>query len=282
MKTTLSLLTLLGLACVGYAGTGDALSVMNAFLATFAKETPAWKTDIVLTTDSAHVPTGRQLGYSTMVGYYTFLPKTWEQLTDAEKEIVYNDPRLKPFIVSLRNPQNYPSMTSAEVAVPSAPSYPVEAAYGYTPVSAPATTFAPTAIPTGYAAPATYQVAPAYAPSAAAYPAGVPSSPATTYYFPITVGGSVPAAVNAPAAAPTYYYPTSPMPTAPATYTPAPVQQPQVQPQATPYYLPTTNREVLNRPLPVSYARPQAAQIKLAAEEMLLDRPLNVYMSGAR
>lgn len=283
MKKILSFL-LLGLASVAMAGTGDALSVLNAFLATFAKENPAWKTDITLTSDPAHLASGRQLGYSAMVGYYSFLPKTWDQLTDTEKNAVYADPRLKSFIVSLRNTQNYPSLTSTETPMPMSPSYPVE---GYASAQGVAacqqqqqSQMQPQmmAAPQGYyAAPQGYYAAPApITPNACYYgmPAPqsstIPSSPATTYYFPVTIGGQVPSTVAAPA---TLVAPTP-------TYVPA-AYAPQSS-NAVPYYLPASTSAALTSPLPVSYNRPQVATLRVTPEEMPLARPLNVYMQTVR
>jgi hypothetical protein len=126
MKSLLCLIA--ALACVSLlpAQSGDALSVMNAFIATFAKDNPSWKSDIVVTSDPRNVAPGRQLGYSSIVGYYTFLPKTWGELSDMERAAVYADPRLKPFIVSLRNYNNYPALTNTDTPRPAFPVYPIE------------------------------------------------------------------------------------------------------------------------------------------------------------
>jgi hypothetical protein len=92
---------------------GAAVDVLNAFIATFAKEDPRLKTEIVLTNDPSVVPAGKQLGYSRLVGYYSFRPKTWAELSDDERMAVLHDNRLRAFIVSLRNTSTYPSLTNA-------------------------------------------------------------------------------------------------------------------------------------------------------------------------
>jgi hypothetical protein len=128
MKKALSILALVTLF-IGSAiatPTGDAISVLNAFIATFAKDNPAWKTDVVAIADPANCPPGRQLGYSSVLGYYSFLPKTWDQLSDGERQGVYNDSRLKAFIVSLRNANNYPTMTNTDAPKPAFGAYPIE------------------------------------------------------------------------------------------------------------------------------------------------------------
>jgi hypothetical protein len=77
-------------------------SVINAFLATYAKEEVAWKKDIRLNETAGQIAPGRQLGQSTVVGYYSFVPKTWDDLSDEEKISVIKDPRLKAFLISSR------------------------------------------------------------------------------------------------------------------------------------------------------------------------------------
>lgn len=89
-------------------GGSDSLeSVVDAFLATYAKDNITWKKDIVLTSTPREIPAGRQLGLSTRVGYYTFVPKTWCDLTEKERTDLFADPRLKAFIVSLATPGSY-------------------------------------------------------------------------------------------------------------------------------------------------------------------------------
>jgi hypothetical protein len=290
MKKILTFLVL-GLASIAMAGTGDALAVLNAFLATFAKETPAWKTDITLTSDPHHIPDGRQLGYSAMVGYYTFLPKTWDELTDDEKNAVYQDPRLKSFIVSLRNTQNYPALTSAEVPLPNAPSYPVEgyasaahvmaaqqaarAAYAQPSAATFPQAQAGYALPSGWLPQVQQTVATPYGMMAqpTAIPAGlaaptVQSTQGATYYFPVTLGASVSAQVNSQALPATLVAPTAGMPST-------------ALPSASyvPYYMPVSPSSVLmGSPLPVNTVKAQPAKMRVAPEEMLLDRSLNVYM----
>ena len=77
-------------------------SVIDAFLATYAKEEVAWKKDIHLNETPGQLAPGRQLGQSAVVGYYSFIPKTWEDLTGEEKTAVIKDPRLKAFLISSR------------------------------------------------------------------------------------------------------------------------------------------------------------------------------------
>ena len=89
-------------ASLAHAGTGDLESILNAFIATYAKSNVNWKKDIVLTQTPQDIEPGRQLGLSKIAGYYTFVPKTWEDLNEVEQHDLMNDQRLTAFIINLR------------------------------------------------------------------------------------------------------------------------------------------------------------------------------------
>jgi hypothetical protein len=97
-------------------------SVLNAFLATYAKEEVAWKKDIHLNETPGQIAPGRQLGQSAVVGYYSFVPKVWDDLSDEEKISVIKDPRLKAFLISSRQG------SLADVSADGTPTFPIEAA----------------------------------------------------------------------------------------------------------------------------------------------------------
>jgi len=100
------------------AGT-SAEATLNAFLATFAKTQPAWKKDILFVDSVARIPPGYQAGYSEPLRkWYIFRAKTWDDLTEAERLAVLKDPRMKSFIVSLRNARVFPSVTGAKQDIP--------------------------------------------------------------------------------------------------------------------------------------------------------------------
>lgn len=283
MKITLAALaSMLLFVSLHAAPSGDAHSVLNSFLATFAKDNPAWKTDVVALTDPANVPAGRQLGYSAVLGYYSFLPKTWEQLSDLEKTSVYADSRLKPFIISLRNFNNYPTMTNTDTPKPALGVYPVEgfpARNNYAPTQYqgqyPLQGYIPCP-PPGYA-PMGYGM-PTYAP---AYPAPqyMPAyAPAPTY---------MPSPVNpmTGAYAPVYAPQASYMP-APQQYMPVPQQQysaPSYAQAPMPYYSPSqlSPATALTQPLTVVQPQqPEMSRLRMTPGEMLLDRPLKIYMQN--
>jgi hypothetical protein len=97
-------------------------SVINAFLATYAKEEVAWKKDIHLNETPGQIAPGRQLGQSAMVGYYSFVPKTWDDLSDDERFSVIKDPRLKAFLISSRQG------SLADVSAGGTPAFPIDGA----------------------------------------------------------------------------------------------------------------------------------------------------------
>jgi hypothetical protein len=97
-------------------------SVINAFLATYAREEVAWKKDIHLNETPGQIAPGRQLGQSAVVGYYSFVPKIWDDLSDEEKISVIKDPRLKAFLISSRQ------ASLADVSIDGTPIFPIEAA----------------------------------------------------------------------------------------------------------------------------------------------------------
>jgi hypothetical protein len=97
-------------------------SAINAFLATYAKEEVAWKKDIHLNETPGRIAPGRQLGQSAVVGYYSFVPKTWDDLSDEGKISVIKDPRLKAFLISSRQG------SLADVSTNGTPTFPIEAA----------------------------------------------------------------------------------------------------------------------------------------------------------
>jgi hypothetical protein len=93
------------------ADTSNGESVMNAFIATYAKEEVNWRSEVEFVNSPSEIPPGKQLGYSSVVGYFTFRPKSWDQLSVAEKEEVMGNPKLKAFLISLRS-SNMPQYTN--------------------------------------------------------------------------------------------------------------------------------------------------------------------------
>ncbi len=107
-------------------------TLLNTFIATYAKAEIAWKKDIRLNENPQALAPGRQLGQSSLVGLYSYLPKTWEDLTPAQQTALLKDPRLKAFLISSRQASSEPptaiatqANTSEQMAVTPTPANPV-------------------------------------------------------------------------------------------------------------------------------------------------------------
>ena len=125
-------ITLLALLCAfsNFASANIGLptleELLNAFIATYAKESRYLKKSVTSITQIDELPPGAQLGYAgNNIGYYYFFPKTWRDLSEPEKEMVYNDPRLKAFIISSRNATRYPADNAVPNPKQKTPSFPV-------------------------------------------------------------------------------------------------------------------------------------------------------------
>lgn len=105
--------------------------LLNSFIATYAKESRYLKEGVTSITDVSQIPPGAQLGYANSnLGYYYFFPKTWDKLSDPEKEMVMKDPRLKAFIISSRNSTTYPASTAGPSPQLKTPSFPTNGIAG--------------------------------------------------------------------------------------------------------------------------------------------------------
>lgn len=105
IKFTVLLLPWLGLMAGSWAAeadpaqTGYLVNVYNRFIERYADENPAWKADITLGADLKIQPAASyKQHYNDLFGYYTYRPKTWDELDDYEKFALQNDPRLPHFI----------------------------------------------------------------------------------------------------------------------------------------------------------------------------------------
>lgn len=94
------------------SGYPSAEKLLNAFIATYAKESRYLKKNVRAISNPSQISPGSQLGYAKgRIGYYSFQPKEWSELSDLEKSMVMDDPRLQAFIISNRNSTTYPSQT---------------------------------------------------------------------------------------------------------------------------------------------------------------------------
>jgi len=124
--TLLALLCALSNCVSANIGLPTLEELLNAFIATYAKESRYLKKSVTSITHIDELPPGAQLGYAgNNIGYYYFFPKTWRDLSEPEKEMVYKDPRLKAFIISSRNATRYPADNAEPNPHQKTPSFPV-------------------------------------------------------------------------------------------------------------------------------------------------------------
>jgi hypothetical protein len=77
----------------------NALDSLNLFLAESAPTTPAYRADLQRNADPEHVPAGRLCGVSSLIGPFTYRPKTYAELTPAERVELLRDGRFHDFLL---------------------------------------------------------------------------------------------------------------------------------------------------------------------------------------
>ena len=136
------------------------VDIYNKFIERFADGNPAWKKDISLGARPEETPKAPyRLHYDDTLGYYSYRPKTWEDLSDYERFAVQNDPRMPHFVREMTS-QGEPKVTAEVTTIPKA--------------EAPALTLAKVTPPTATAAPVAAQK-----PSEASSPRNMPAPIAT-------------------------------------------------------------------------------------------------------
>lgn len=146
MKFT-RILTILGLSLVTYCVSGATparmplVDIYNSFIANYSDGNPAWKTNITFDADIKNPPAAPfKLYYSDTFGYYSYRPKTWNELDNYEQFAVKTDPRLPHFLKETFGKVNsgladtqspkieatvvVPASATASVSVPATPSLP--------------------------------------------------------------------------------------------------------------------------------------------------------------
>lgn len=104
-------------ACTTTAADGSMKDIVNSFIATYAKTNIAWQKNVLLGIDPSNLAPGTQLGLSKVVGYYSFEPKTWDDLSSAERNEMLSDARLGAFVISLRNATQPPPGRDGQVPI---------------------------------------------------------------------------------------------------------------------------------------------------------------------
>jgi hypothetical protein len=81
---------------------GNALGLIDAWLAHAAGSSASFRADLRPGGDPANLPPGRFLCRSPFLGAFTYRPKTYRELSPAERRSVLCDPRFRAFLVSVR------------------------------------------------------------------------------------------------------------------------------------------------------------------------------------
>jgi hypothetical protein len=98
----------LGLACVrpalAQARSANALETINAYLVQAARIDPAYRTDIVVG-ETPKLSPGRFPGFSSFLGPFDYRPKTYGELSPAERAALLRDPAFHGFLAAVRPPE---------------------------------------------------------------------------------------------------------------------------------------------------------------------------------
>lgn len=81
---------------------GNAKGVFNEFIATVAPVEKAYRTDIKLGADPDRVAPGRMVGKSALVGYFTYRPKLYDELSTDQRVNLRRDNRFRAFVIAVR------------------------------------------------------------------------------------------------------------------------------------------------------------------------------------
>jgi hypothetical protein len=81
---------------------GNALALIDAWLALAAVHTASFRTDLQVGGDPAMLPSGRLFCRSQFLGGFTYRPKTYAELTPSERVMALCDPGFRWFVLSAR------------------------------------------------------------------------------------------------------------------------------------------------------------------------------------
>jgi hypothetical protein len=79
---------------------GNALALLDAFVAAAARNRPELRADVRPAAAPAAPPPGRALGFSSILGPFTYRPRRWAELTGADRAALLRDPALGAFLAS--------------------------------------------------------------------------------------------------------------------------------------------------------------------------------------
>lgn len=94
-------LALAGLPARARAGGVAALTLLDAYLGTAARNQPAYRTDLRAGDIPAGLlPAGRSLGWSPWLGAFTYRARRFEELSAAEQAAVLRDPGWRAYLAA--------------------------------------------------------------------------------------------------------------------------------------------------------------------------------------
>jgi len=77
----------------------NALNILNQFMAESAAKTPAYRADLQRSFDPAHMADGRLKGFSSLIGPFSYRPKKYAELTQAERVELLRDGRFHHYLL---------------------------------------------------------------------------------------------------------------------------------------------------------------------------------------
>lgn len=101
-------------------GAGNALNLLNAWLAEAAPAEPAYRADLKAGGDPSGKAPGRLSGVSELLGPFTYRPKIYGELTPSERLGLLRDPRFRAFLIRVREESDRGLASSHDPARPPA------------------------------------------------------------------------------------------------------------------------------------------------------------------
>jgi hypothetical protein len=106
-------------ALFAQAPPANALTVLNEYLTQAAADIPAYRADIRAAGGAEDLPPGRLLGFSSILGPFTYRPRRYGELSAPERQALLASAEFRAFLVSRRS-------ADASASSPGAKSSPLE------------------------------------------------------------------------------------------------------------------------------------------------------------
>lgn len=93
---------MVGATSLGAADAPNAVAIFDAYLAHAARTTPEYRTELRMGDSTETATHGRMLARGPITGAFTFRPKTYNELSRAERAEMLRDPKFRAFLLALR------------------------------------------------------------------------------------------------------------------------------------------------------------------------------------